>query len=45
MLTSPRPTSRLAPAFPASLSAWPGDHHCVFCNLIASIDYAIKPTA
>jgi ATP adenylyltransferase len=26
---------------PASLSAWPGDHHCVFCNLIASIDYAI----
>ena len=26
---------------PASLSAWPGDHHCVFCNLIACIDYAI----
>jgi len=26
---------------PASLSAWAGDHHCVFCNLIASIDHAI----
>ena len=30
------------PGVPASLSAWPGDHHCVFCNLVASIDYAIK---
>ncbi len=26
---------------PAALSAWPGDRGCVFCNLIASIDYAI----
>jgi ATP adenylyltransferase len=26
---------------PAALAAWPGDHGCVFCNLIASIDYAI----
>jgi ATP adenylyltransferase len=26
---------------PASLSAWTGDLGCVFCNLIASIDYAI----
>jgi ATP adenylyltransferase len=26
---------------PDSLNAWPGDLHCVFCNLIASIDYAI----
>jgi ATP adenylyltransferase len=26
---------------PEALSAWPGDHGCVFCNLIASIDYAI----
>jgi ATP adenylyltransferase len=26
---------------PASLSAWPGDLGCVFCNLIASIEYAI----
>jgi ATP adenylyltransferase len=29
------------PGVPASLAAWPGDHHCVFCNLIASVDYAI----
>ena len=26
---------------PAKLTDWPGDHHCVFCNLIASVDYAI----
>jgi ATP adenylyltransferase len=26
---------------PAELAAWPGDLGCVFCNLIASIDYAI----
>ncbi len=26
---------------PPSLAAWQGDHHCVFCNLMASIDYAI----
>jgi ATP adenylyltransferase len=26
---------------PAALSAWPGDLGCVFCNLIAAIDYAI----
>ena len=29
------------PGVPPSLSAWPGDLGCVFCNLIASIDYAI----
>lgn len=29
------------PGVPASLSAWPGDLGCVFCNLIASIDFAI----
>jgi ATP adenylyltransferase len=29
------------PGVPASLSAWPGDHRCVFCNLIASADFAI----
>jgi ATP adenylyltransferase len=29
------------PGVPASLAAWPGDLGCVFCNLIASIDYAI----
>ena len=27
---------------PAQLAAWPGDHHCVFCNLIAAADYAIE---
>src|ERR1700760_4499264 len=27
---------------PAQLTAWPGDHHCVFCNLIAAADYAIE---
>lgn len=29
------------PGVPASLAAWPGDHDCVFCNMIASVDYAI----
>lgn len=27
---------------PASLGKWPGDLGCVFCNLVASIDYAIE---
>jgi len=26
---------------PEALASWPGDHGCVFCNLIASIDHAI----
>ena len=26
---------------PERLAAWPGDLKCVFCNLVASIDYAI----
>jgi ATP adenylyltransferase len=26
---------------PARLAGWNGDHHCVFCNLIACIDHAI----
>jgi ATP adenylyltransferase len=30
------------PGVPASLDAWPGDMGCVFCNLIASVDYAIS---
>ncbi|HVJ08872.1 MAG TPA: HIT domain-containing protein [Acidisarcina sp.] len=25
---------------PPELDAWPGDMHCVFCNLIAAADYA-----
>ncbi|HZD76000.1 MAG TPA: HIT domain-containing protein [Acidobacteriaceae bacterium] len=27
---------------PVRLAAWPGDCHCVFCNLIAAADYAIE---
>lgn len=30
------------PGVPSRLKAWPGDLGCVFCNLIASIDYAIE---
>jgi ATP adenylyltransferase len=25
---------------PRELEAWPGDRHCVFCNMIAAVDYA-----
>jgi ATP adenylyltransferase len=31
----------LRPGVPAKLSAWPGDLGCVFCNLVASVDFAI----
>jgi ATP adenylyltransferase len=27
---------------PAALEAWPGDHHCVFCNQLAAVDWAIE---
>lgn len=27
---------------PEALSAWPGDHDCVFCNMIAALDWAIE---
>jgi len=30
------------PGVPSRLNAWPGDLGCVFCNLIASVDYAIQ---
>jgi ATP adenylyltransferase len=30
------------PGVPAALAAWPGNLGCVFCNLIASIDFAIS---
>jgi ATP adenylyltransferase len=33
--------SAVRPGVPEALAAWPGDHGCVFCNLIASIDHAI----
>ena len=26
---------------PEALSAWPGELHCVFCNMIAAVDYAV----
>jgi ATP adenylyltransferase len=26
---------------PESLSAWPGDFGCVFCNMLAAVDYAV----
>ncbi len=25
---------------PRELAAWPGDHHCVFCNMIAAVEFA-----
>ena len=27
---------------PEALSAWPGETHCVFCNMIAAVDYALE---
>jgi ATP adenylyltransferase len=27
---------------PDALSAWPGDKDCVFCNMIAAVEYAIE---
>ena len=29
------------PGVPPALSAWPGDKGCVFCNLLAAVDYAV----
>jgi ATP adenylyltransferase len=26
---------------PEALAAWPGDTHCLFCNMIAAVEYAI----
>jgi ATP adenylyltransferase len=26
---------------PAALSAWPGETHCVFCNMLAATEYAV----
>ncbi len=39
-ITSSDKTARAG--VPKALEAWPGDLGCVFCNLIASIDYAIQ---
>ena len=30
------------PGVPLELSAWPGDLHCVFCNMLAAVDYALE---
>ncbi len=30
---------------PEALGAWTGDHHCVFCNMIAAVDYAVEQGA
>ena len=27
---------------PQALAAWPGERHCVFCNMIAAVDYAVE---
>lgn len=33
--------TRPKPGVPEALSAWPGELHCVFCNMIAAVDYAL----
>jgi len=33
--------SAVKPGVPGKLAAWPGDLNCVFCNLVASTDWAI----
>lgn len=27
---------------PEALAGWPGETHCVFCNMIAAVDYAVE---
>jgi ATP adenylyltransferase len=27
---------------PEALSGWPGDHDCVFCNMIAAVEFAVQ---
>ena len=34
--------SNARPGVPPALDAWPGNTGCVFCNLLASVDYAIE---
>ena len=34
-------TGMTRPGVPEALSAWLGDEHCVFCNMLAAVDYAI----
>jgi ATP adenylyltransferase len=39
-ITSADPSAR--PGVPRTLDGWPGDHGCVFCNLMAAIDFSIQ---
>ena len=34
-------TSMPRPGVPEALAGWPGDLHCVFCNMVAAIEHAI----
>ena len=34
-------TSMARPGVPEALAGWPGDLGCVFCNMLAAVDYAI----
>ncbi|MFZ0395903.1 MAG: HIT domain-containing protein [Terracidiphilus sp.] len=34
--------NEVRPGVPQALAAWPGNTGCVFCNLLASVDYAIE---
>ena len=36
-----RAEKHLRKGVPAELSGWEGDLGCVFCNMIAAVDYAI----
>jgi ATP adenylyltransferase len=33
---------RERPGVPEALAAWPGEKHCVFCNMVAAVDHAIE---
>jgi ATP adenylyltransferase len=33
------------PGVPEALAAWPGDFQCVFCNMIAAVEYAVEQGA
>jgi ATP adenylyltransferase len=36
------PAAAPKPGVPAALAAWPGDKHCVFCNMLAATAYAVE---
>jgi ATP adenylyltransferase len=35
-------TGSLKRGVPEALAAWPGEKHCVFCNMMAAVEYAIE---